>query len=246
MWKKKREFIYELVTVGNNVSAFGRIYDILMVMVIFFGLFPLFFKGDDPAFRAMDQFAAWVFIIDYILRLTVADLLIGQKGWKAFLRYLVTPMAIIDLLSILPTFITISGTMRVLRLTRLVRTFKVFRFVVNLEFSRNVRLLGLALKKQARALELVFGMALAYILVCAVVIYNVEPDTFNNFFDAFYWAVISLATIGYGDLYPITLAGKIVTVISAMAGIVIVALPAGIITAGYMNELNKHLDDDIE
>ena len=89
-------------------------------------------------------------------------------------------------------------------------------------------------------------MALAYILVCAVVIYNVEPDTFNNFFDAFYWAVISLATIGYGDLYPITLAGKIVTVISAMAGIVIVALPAGIITAGYMNELNKHLDDDIE
>lgn len=68
---------------------------------------------------------------------------------------------------------------------------------------------------------------------------NVEPNTFNNFFDAIYWAVVSLTTMGYGDIYPVTVTGRIVTIFSAFIGIAIVALPSGIITAGYMNELSR-------
>ena len=82
-------------------------------------------------------------------------------------------------------------------------------------------------------------MAFSYILISALVIFNVEPDSFESFFDAIYWATISLTTVGYGDIYPVTNAGRIITMISSILGIAIVALPAGIITAGYLNEINK-------
>lgn len=86
-------------------------------------------------------------------------------------------------------------------------------------------------------------LAIAYILIAALVIYNVEPDSFNSFFDAIYWATVSLTTVGYGDIYPITTIGRIVTMGSSIFGIAIVALPAGIITAGYMNEINSEKEE---
>ena len=82
-------------------------------------------------------------------------------------------------------------------------------------------------------------MAVAYVLISALVIYNVEPETFNTFFDAVYWATISLTTVGYGDLYPITTIGRIITMVSSVFGIAIIALPSGVITAGYLAEINK-------
>ena len=85
-------------------------------------------------------------------------------------------------------------------------------------------------------------MAVVYVLVSALIIINVEPDSFNNFFDAVYWATVSLTTMGYGDIYPVTTIGRIVTMLSSVFGIAIVALPSGIITAGYMNEIQK--DDE--
>ena len=82
-------------------------------------------------------------------------------------------------------------------------------------------------------------MAVAYVLISALVIYNVEPESFDTFFDAIYWATISLTTVGYGDIYPVTTIGRIVTMISSVFGIAIIALPSGVITAGYLEEVNK-------
>ena len=70
--------------------------------------------------------------------------------------------------------------------------------------------------------------------------YNVEPDSFNTFFDAVYWATISLTTVGYGDIYPTSTLGRIVTMVSSVFGIAIIALPSGIITGGYLTELNNN------
>ena len=80
-------------------------------------------------------------------------------------------------------------------------------------------------------------------LISALVIYNVEPESFNTFFDAIYWATISLTTVGYGDIYPVTVIGRIVTMISSVFGIAIIALPSGVITAGYLAEVNKDEED---
>ena len=76
-------------------------------------------------------------------------------------------------------------------------------------------------------------------MISALVIFNVEPESFNSFFDAIYWATVSLTTMGYGDIYPVTTIGRIVTMVSSVFGIAIIALPSGIITAGYMDEINK-------
>ncbi|MHC1695650.1 MAG: potassium channel family protein [Eubacteriales bacterium] len=82
-------------------------------------------------------------------------------------------------------------------------------------------------------------LAIGYILISALVIFNVEPDSFTTFFDAVYWATVSLTTMGYGDIYPVTTAGRVITMFSAIFGIAIITLPAGIITVGYMDEVKK-------
>lgn len=101
------------------------------------------------------------------------------------------------------------------------------------------------MKNERRALLAVGVLAIGYVFAAALVVFNVEPDTFNNFFEAVYWAVVSLTTMGYGDIYPITFTGRVVTILSAFIGIAIVALPSGIITAGYMNELAREKKESV-
>ena len=86
-------------------------------------------------------------------------------------------------------------------------------------------------------------LAGGYILIAALVIFNLEPDTFKNFFEAICWATVSLTTAGYGDIYPTSPIGRVFTMISSLLGIAIVALPAGIITAGYMKEVDEKNND---
>lgn len=95
-------------------------------------------------------------------------------------------------------------------------------------------------KNQKDTLITIGGIAIGYILISALIILNIEPDTFNTYFDAVYWATVSLTTVGYGDIYPVTTIGKVITMISSIFGIAIVALPAGVITAGIMEELEKN------
>lgn len=113
------------------------------------------------------------------------------------------------------------------------RAFKLFRY------SKNAQIIANIFKKQKGPLCYVLILALGYIVISALVVFNVEPDSFNTIFDAIYWATVSLTTMGYGDIYPVTEIGRIVTMISSLFGIAIVALPAGIITAGYMDELGS-------
>ena len=148
-------------------------------------------------------------------------------------------MAIIDLISILPTLSILNSVFKLLNLFRLLRALKVFRTFKFLRYSKSFEIIIDVFKKQKRVLISVATMAIAYVLVSALVIYNVEPESFGNFFDAIYWATVSLTTVGYGDIYPVTTIGRIVTMISSVLGIAIIALPSGVITAGYLSEVNK-------
>jgi voltage-gated potassium channel len=111
-------------------------------------------------------------------------------------------------------------------------------------YSKSIRTVLNVFKKQKESLLVVCGMAVIYVLVSALIVFNVEPDSFGNYFDAVYWATVSLTTMGYGDIYPITTAGRIVTMVSSFMGIAIIALPAGIITSGFMEELQKDKDNN--
>lgn len=125
----------------------------------------------------------------------------------------------------------------------MIKAFRVFRVFKAFRYSRSVEIIVNVLKRSKESLVAVGTLAVAYILIAALVIFNVEPDSFNSFFDAIYWATVSLTTVGYGDIYPITTIGRIVTMVSSIFGIAIVALPAGIITAGYMNEINSEKEE---
>ena len=160
-------------------------------------------------------------------------------GVKPFLIYPFMPMAIVDLLAILPTFTIIASGFKILKLFRLLRTFRVFKVFKIVRYSKSITVISNVIKKQKEPLIAVCVLAAAYIVICALIIFNVEPDTFDNFFSAIYWATVSLTTMGYGDIYPVSTIGRVVTMLSSFVGIAIVALPAGIITAGYMDEIKK-------
>jgi voltage-gated potassium channel len=141
--------------------------------------------------------------------------------------------------SILPSITVLNSSFRLLRLFRLLKTLKVFRTFKFLRYTKNFEIIVNVFKKQKKILVAVATTAVAYVLISALAIYNVEPDSFDTFFDAVYWATISLTTVGYGDIYPVTTVGRIVTMISSVFGIAIIALPSGVITAGYLEEMSK-------
>ncbi|MCD8130507.1 MAG: ion transporter [Lachnospiraceae bacterium] len=238
-----RKRIYQIIEPSGGGSRASTIYDYGMIIVIVASLIPLAFKEGNPVFNAIDVFVAVLFIIDYLLRLITADYK-EHKGAVSFIMYPFTPMAIIDLVSILPTFLPVSAGFRLLKIFRLLRSFRVFRAFKMFRYSKSFTIILNVIRKQRAPMLVVCTLAAAYVVISALVIFNVEPDTFDTFFDAIYWATVSLTTMGYGDIYPVSTAGRIVTMLSSFMGIAIIALPAGIITAGYMDEINKQNTSD--
>ena len=100
------------------------------------------------------------------------------------------------------------------------------------------------LRRSRESLLSVGTLAFGYILVSALIIFNAEPDSFNNFFEAVYWSTVLLTTVGFGDITPVTTIGRSIAIVSSLFGIAIVALPSGIITAGNMNELEEQRDEE--
>ena len=233
-----RKRIYEIVESGGE-DRVAVTYDAAMIVLIVASLIPLAFKNETPFLKTLDIGCALVFLADYCLRWITADYKYGSGSVMSFVRYPFSFMAVIDLLSILPSFSFLNGAFKVLRVTRIFRALRVLRVFKAVRYSRNVKIVLRVLEKSKSALAAVGSMALIYIFICALVILNIEPDTFDSFFDAVYWATISLTTLGYGDIYPVSEVGRFFTMISAILGIAIVALPSGIITAGFMSELEK-------
>ena len=234
-----RKKIFEMVEPGEGLNKVSSFYDYFMMMVIIVSLIPLAFKNENTAFFVLDKICVVIFIVDYILRWITSDYKYNKKSVSSFIRYPFSLMAIIDLISILPSLTVINSGFKVLRVLRMIKAFRVFRVFKALRYSKSVEIIVNVLKRSKESLIAVGTFAIAYILIAALVIFNVEPESFNSFFDAIYWATVSLTTVGYGDIYPITTIGRIVTMVSSIFGIAIVALPAGIITAGYMNEINS-------
>lgn len=245
-----RNRLYEIIEVSKDGDKASTVYDITMMIAIIVSIIPLAFKNQHLVFTYIDIITVILFIADYVFRLITADYKL-KKGAKSFVEYPFTPMAIIDLLSILPGISILSDGFKLLRLFRIFRTFRVFRVFKAFRYSKSIMIIVKVIRNSKDALLAVCTLAIGYILVSALVIFNVEADSFETFFNAIYWATVSLTTVGYGDIYPVTTTGRVITMISSLFGIAIVALPAGIITAGYMEAIiDEHkkdeTDDDLE
>lgn len=249
-----REHIRELVSTKND-NLDSRIYDWVMLFAIVIGILPLMFREYQTIFWYFDLISGVCFLLDYLLRWMTADL--SSKHHRhsvvAFLTYPFRPMAIIDLLSILPTFNLISNTFKLARVSRLLKLLRVIKVV---RYYEPLLIILAVIKRQGRILWTVFSLAIFYIFITALIMFNAEeeinPETglylFDSFFDAFYWAACTLTTVGYGDLYPVSHVGRVISIISSMVGIAIIALPSGIVTAGYIDELRnrKEAKDELK
>ena len=233
-----RKRIYEIVEVSENQDVVSKIYDVVMLVVILASIIPLAFKESHPIFLPIEIISMILFIIDYILRFITADYRQNNHSVVAFIKHPFTFWAIIDLISILPSLTMLNRGFRMLRLLRISRMLRIFRVFKAFRYSKSIRIISQVMSKSKDALIVVVFFAVAYVLVSALVIFNVEPESFDSFFEAVYWATVSLTTVGYGDIYPVTTAGRIITMLSSVLGIAIIALPAGIITAGYMKVVN--------
>jgi len=239
-----RKKVYDVIEPSTDNNVPSKIYDIFMLITITASLLPLAFKEEPHIFFIIDKICVFIFIIDYILRWATADFKFGKSNVESFLKYPFSLMAIIDLLSILPSLTFVMSTFKMLRVIRMIRALRVIRIFKAFRYFRSLQLVITVIRRSKNSLIAVCGLALAYILVSALVVFNVEPDTFPTFFDAVYWATVSLTTVGYGDIYPVTGIGRFISMTSSMFGVAIIALPAGVIAGEYLKEVERDNQDE--
>ncbi len=231
-----RKKIYQIIELAEPDDNLSLCYDRFMLICIICSILPLCFKQTNIFFVWIERITVTIFIIDYVCRWLTADFKFPKSGKFAFLKYPFSIYAIIDILSIMPSVTVLNSGFKMLKLFRLSRAFKVLKLF---RYSKSFNLIISVVREERRALMAVCVLAGGYILCSALIMFQVEPDSFETFFDAIYWAVVTLTTVGYGDIYPKSDFGRIVSMMSSFMGIAIVALPTGIITAGYMNKLNQ-------
>ena len=245
-----RRKIFEIIQPNRGQSIASRVFDVMITMLILLSVVSVFavtFGLPRPVLRALyrfEQFASIVFSVEYLLRILTADMLYPDKGFFASrVKYLFSAMALIDLAAILPFWIPMflpcsMLALRALRLVRLLRILKLNRYF------NAIRTLGdvLVAKKSELIGSLFFVVIL--MLVSSLLMFSVEhdaqPDVFRNAFSGLWWAVATLTTVGYGDIYPVTTLGRILGAFIAFSGIAALAIPTGIITAGLTEQIARN------
>lgn len=235
MYEFKRR-VYEVIEVSSIGDRSSRAYDVMMNTAIIVSLIPMTLKKDTPVTFWLELFATFIFVLDYAARVYTADYKMGYKHYRAYIAYIISPLAIFDFLSILPIIYWFTPVRSWIGLLRLFRAFRAVKLV---RYSKTMIVISNVIRKVKKQLMAVLLLITVYIFMSAMLIFQLEPNLFNNFFDALYWATISITTIGYGDISPVTPIGRMITMISALVGVAVIALPSGIITAAYMNEINK-------
>ena len=225
-----REQIYKVVKKAEPGDVISKYYDVFIMVVAFISVCPLMFKESNSMLVMIDTITVYILFTDYIFNLITYDYKIKKDSPWVFVAYPFTPFALIDLVSILPSLGLLGAGFRILRV---LRVFKVLYYSKTFSYVANV------FKNERKTLGYVLIIALAYIFVSALAMFAYEPDTFDNFFEALYWATTALTTVGYGDVYPVTEVGRLISMISSLFGIAVIAMPAGVVTAGFMDEIGR-------
>ncbi|MBH45590.1 MAG: potassium channel protein [Flavobacteriaceae bacterium] len=194
-------------------------------------------------FHVFEGISIYIFSFEYLFRIRLS---FQEKRMKGVYKYVFSAYGLIDLISILPfflnQFIKVDGRfLRILRLFRLTRIFKLGRG------SSSLKLFIKALNGVKNELKFTLFLSLLAILFSASAIYYLEheaqPEKFSSITESIWWATVSLATVGYGDVYPVTAGGKIFASFISLIGIGIVAIPTGIISASFVEEIHNQRRD---
>ena len=245
MNQKTRRRVFEIIQIGNTSDTPSRCFDIVLVTVIIVNIIVMFLQTFDyfepyrDILYGIELFTILLFCVEYALRIWTAEFLFPDlsRGW-ACIRFLLSFDGIVDLLTILPFFF-LSGFVA-FRMLRVVRIFHLFRINTTYDSFNVIR--TVLYEKRNQLASSVF-IILILMLGASITMYNVEhevqPEHFKNALSGIWWSVSALLTIGYGDIYPVTLTGRILAVFISFLGVGAVALPTGIISAGFVEQYTK-------
>jgi len=243
--KSIKNKIFKIIQPADNSSVLSKMFDLVIVTLILINTVTIIAATFSLSalkiriFLIIEIVSVIIFSVEYILRLWTADLLYPEKKpFIARIKLFFSPMAIVDLLAILPFYIPFLLPIDL-------RIFKMNRYTSGLSSIGNV------LKKKSDQLVSSIFVVFLLMIISSVIMYYfenpVQPDVFSNAFSGLWWAISTFTTVGYGDIYPLTVAGKIFSAIIALLGIGLVAVPTGIISAGFMENIednNKQLTED--
>jgi len=229
--------------VENHIKLFIIYLIILNVIAVILETCKSIYQPYAKLFYLFEVFSVVVFTIEYLLRLwVITENPDFSHPVKGRIKYIFTPLAIIDLIAILPFYLPFMNIdfrfIRSIRLTRLFRIAKLGRYSVALEA------MNIAIKRKKEQLIITVGILLFFLLLSSSLLYYTEyeaqPDKFTSIPHAMWWGIATLTTVGYGDIYPVTTAGKIISSLIAIIGVGICALPTGIISAGFLENIRNN------
>ncbi len=244
-----RKKIFNIIQIGSKDDLPSRMFDIGITVVILLNILVTFLEtfkelSDlSTLFTIIEGVTVAVFCIEYILRLITADYLYpADSKVKSRLHFMISFDGVVDLLTILP-FVFLSGFIA-FRILRIVRIFHLFRINTHYDSFNVIRMvLHDRWKQIGSSLVIIFIIMLAASLGMYSV-EHVDNPGFENAFSGMWWSVSALLTVGYGDIYPITVIGKIMGILIAFAGVGLVAIPTGIISAGFVEQYRLNSDAD--
>ena len=253
-----KQCVFEVIRPSADASkgrTASKIFDGVIMSLIVFSVLSVFictFSIPAWLFRILVRIefvSIIIFTIEYSMRIWTANLLYPELGpVRARIRYITSPMAIIDLISILPVVLPFLHLynhlvgIRVFRLVRLLRVFKLNRY------SDALAAIGEVIRSRSQQMVASVFFVFIILILASLLIYHAEheaqPEQFENAFSGLWWAVATLTTVGYGDIYPITPVGRLLGAIIAILGIGMVAVPTSILSAGFMEVLEKRARDN--
>lgn len=256
MYKKLKKRTFIIINVDHCGYLPSKLFDLFILILIvqsIIGVILSTFSNIPYRISLLNSYLEYIsiviFSIEYLLRIWTADLQYPTYGFiKSRLKYIFSFMALVDIFAILPFYLPFVThvdlrSLRSLRLFRMMRIFKLNRYISALTTVVQV------LRRKKDQLISSFFVVGVLMLIASILMYYVEhdaqPDVFENAFSGLWWAIATLTTVGYGDIYPITIAGKIISAFIAVLGIGLVAVPTGIISAGFSEEIETKSENKI-
>lgn len=248
---------YHLVQKGSHGSKINLVFDygimiliVLNVIAIILETVPEINASLGQFFKVFEIVSVVIFSVEYVMRIYVSDLTHPSSGRiRSAFKFIFSAYGIIDLLAILPFYLPflIKVDLRFLRILRLMRFLRVLK--IN-RYNSSLNLIWTVIKEKRTELAITGFVTFLILLIASFLMYYIEgqaqPDKFPNIIACFWWAIATLTTVGYGDVYPITGFGKFVSGLIAILGIGLVALPTGIVSAGFMEKLSKKKSDVVK
>ena len=240
-----KQKVFNVIQIGDKSNHISRLFDIFITVTILSNIVVTFLQTFDELhylntfFNAVEYITLLIFCGEYILRIWTADYLYPDKTkTQARLRFLVSFDGIVDFLTIVPVFF-LSGFV-IFRMLRVARIFHLFR--LNAKYDSFNVITTVLYEKRNQIISSVF-IVIILMLASSLCMYSVEHDAqplvFKNAFSGIWWSMSTLLTVGYGDIYPITTLGRVMAICIAYLGVGVVAIPTGIISAGFVEQYQR-------